>query len=228
MTQISGVVTFDGNPLPAATLTLTAPTGATSTATSAADGSYSFGVITPGLYELTAADLPTATAGALTIFFDGVNPVTNAHFAYTATAAATARETLAAQLIKLLPILSGALCLSAESDEILCLIDDTAEQCGIDAEQAAALTGSNAQDFKLALKLAGWEFVLNNVAAWVNFSADGGRYDRSQVFKHANTMFERLENQAYQRGICGYTLPGAVVSVATCGTCGGGWGCGCH
>jgi hypothetical protein len=75
------------------------------------------------------------------------------------------------------------------------VINDTLLAYG--TENIASITGvDNIQKLRTLAKAAAWQHVVNNFAALYDFSADGGQYSRSQMFKQAKESLELAQRAA--------------------------------
>lgn len=68
-------------------------------------------------------------------------------------------------------------------------VNDALLEYGTD--DISTITGLDAiRKLRMIAVACAWQYVVNNFAALYDFSADGGRYDRSQMFDNAKKMYE--------------------------------------
>lgn len=65
------------------------------------------------------------------------------------------------------------------------------------SEDVATVSGpDNIAKLRALARVAAWRYVVTNFSVLYDFSADGGSYNRSQLFKNAKDMLALVESQA--------------------------------
>lgn len=95
--------------------------------------------------------------------------------------------------------------LGVDVSEIDLLAGDALAALGVDG--SAALEASVLPSLYMALDVCVWRWVEMRAALGYDFSADGGSYQRSQLFTQASKMRQRAEEQAARSGLEAFAWP---------------------
>ncbi len=89
------------------------------------------------------------------------------------------------------------------------LAGEALEALGIDGDDAD-LAAADVPSMRLALDVVVWRWLEARAALGYDFSADGGSYQRSQLFKQAADMRKKAEDRAAAAGLSAYEWPAVV------------------
>jgi hypothetical protein len=98
------------------------------------------------------------------------------------------------------------LALDMSASTIETLAGEALDALGI-AGDAADLSASDVPNMRLALDVVVWRWIEARSALGFDFSADGGSYQRSQLFKQAAEMRRKAEDRAVAAGLAAYAWP---------------------
>jgi hypothetical protein len=111
--------------------------------------------------------------------------------AYTEQSLARFMEIILGKVAKVLELRAGV----SDPGDFSEAVNDALLAYGTD--DISTVSGSdNIQKLRALAAVCAWRHVVTNFAALYDFSADGGRYSRSQLFEQAKTSLEMAEQQA--------------------------------
>lgn len=108
-------------------------------------------------------------------------------------------------LVQKLPLLASLFGFTADSDEVAFIATEGLAAAGFD--DVADVGGDDEPLLKAALLVEAWEWIATAVAGDYDFAADGGRYSRSQLHKHATERLAKAASDAAAAGVPKYASP---------------------
>jgi len=126
----------------------------------------------------------------------------------------TALSDAVALLIARHPAIITGFDLAAQTATLDDIAGEALDAADIDAA-ALALAAADVPTARLVLDVMVWRWVEARAALGFDFSADGGSFQRSQLFEQATAMRLAAEARAAAAGLAGFGMPEVGVDVFT-------------